>query len=133
MSNLRRHECPFCWLPPERVIESNGVALAIADAFPVSPDHSLIIPVRHVVTFFELSDEEVAAVHGLLRRAKARLDSSLCPGGYNIGINAGKVAGQSIPHVHVHLIPRYVGDVADPIGGVRNVIPGCGRYPRNDS
>jgi diadenosine tetraphosphate (Ap4A) HIT family hydrolase len=129
MSDFRPTDCPFCSLPAERILETNARALVIADAFPVSPGHVLVIPRRHTSSFFELTGDEVAAVYELLRRMKDRLDQSLKPGGYNVGINVGTVSGQTIAHVHVHLIPRYPGDMADPVGGVRNVIPGRGRYP----
>lgn len=129
MSVFKPSDCPFCWLPAERILEANSYGFAVADAFPISAGHTLIIPRRHVISFFELTEEEVIAVHDLLRRMKDRLDETLKPGGYNVGINVGAVAGQTVAHVHVHLIPRYPGDVADPAGGVRNTIPGRGRYP----
>jgi diadenosine tetraphosphate (Ap4A) HIT family hydrolase len=128
MSDFRPTDCPFCRLPAERILEANAQALGLADAFPVSAGHALVIPRRHVVSFFELTEGEVIAVHDLLRRMKERLDQTLKPDGYNIGINVGAASGQTIGHVHVHLIPRYAGDVAEPVGGVRNVIPGRGRY-----
>ena len=130
MSDFRPTDCPFCSLPAERIVETNGQALAVADAFPVSAGHTLVVPRRHVTSFFELTEDEVAAVYAVLRRVKVRLDETLKPGGYNVGVNIGQVAGQTIAHVHVHLIPRYADDVADPVGGVRNIIPGRGRYPR---
>ncbi len=120
--------CPFCRLPAERILDSNEHAVAIADAFGVSPGHTLVIPRRHVTGYFDLAPAEVVAVHDLLCRARERLDAALRPDGYNVGVNVGATAGQTIAHVHVHLIPRYPGDVADPVGGVRNVIPGRGRY-----
>ncbi len=129
MSASSLSDCPFCRLPGERVLEGNAHAVAIADGFPVSPGHSLIIPRRHTASLFDLTDEEALAVHDLLGRVKARLDSTNSPAGYNIGVNVGPAAGQTILHAHVHLIPRYPGDVRDPAGGVRNVIPGRGRYP----
>lgn len=128
MSDFRPSKCPFCYLPTERILEANAYALAIADAFPVTAGHTLVIPRRHVTSFFDLTDEEVKAVYELLRRMKHLLDDNLTPGGYNIGVNVGMVAGQTVEHVHFHLIPRYAGDVTDPTGGVRNVIPGKGRY-----
>ena len=128
MSDSRPNDCPFCRLPAGRVLEENGHAVAIADAFPVSPGHTLVIPKRHGAGFFELTVDEVLAVYGLLGRMKARLDRDLKPAGYNIGINIGEAAGQTVGHLHVHLIPRYCGDVAEPRGGVRNVIPGKGPY-----
>jgi diadenosine tetraphosphate (Ap4A) HIT family hydrolase len=133
MSDFRPTDCPFCWLPPDRILEANNQALAVADAFPISAGHTLVIPRRHVSGFFELTEEEVIAVYELLGRMKDRLDETLKPGGYNIGANVGPVSGQTIGHVHVHLIPRYAGDVAEPVGGVRNIIPGRGRYPGADS
>jgi diadenosine tetraphosphate (Ap4A) HIT family hydrolase len=126
MSDSRPSECPFCRLPAGRVLEENGHAVAIADAFPVSPGHTLVIPKRHGAGFFELTFDEVMAVYELLGRMKARLDRDLKPAGYNIGVNIGEAAGQTVGHSHVHLIPRYCGDVAEPRGGVRNVIPGEG-------
>ncbi len=133
MSDLRPSDCPFCWLPAERILETNARALAVPDAFPVSAGHSLVIPRRHVVTFFDLTKEEVSAVHELLCWLKDRLDDNLKPEGYNIGINVGAASGQTISHVHVHLIPRYAGDVMEPVGGVRNIIPSKGRYPGTNS
>ena len=128
MSDSRPTDCPFCSLPAERILKRNALALAVGDAFPVSAGHTLIIPRRHVISFFELTEDEVTAIYRLLRRMRGQLEKDLKPGGYNIGINVGAVSGQTVPHVHVHLIPRHAGDVADPIGGVRNVIPGRGRY-----
>jgi diadenosine tetraphosphate (Ap4A) HIT family hydrolase len=121
-------DCPFCALPADRVLDGNAHALAVADAFPVSAGHTLVVPRRHVADFFELTAAEVVAVHELLRRTRDHLDRTLSPGGYNIGVNVGATAGQTILHAHVHLIPRYPGDLADPTGGVRNIIPGRGRY-----
>jgi diadenosine tetraphosphate (Ap4A) HIT family hydrolase len=123
MSDSSPTDCPFCLLSPERVLDANAQAVAVADAFPVSAGHTLIIPRRHVASYFELTEAEVVAVHELLLRMKDRLGESLEPCGYNIGINIGAVAGQTVGHVHVHLIPRYAGDVPDPVGGVRNVNP----------
>jgi diadenosine tetraphosphate (Ap4A) HIT family hydrolase len=128
MSDSRPGECPFCQLPPERIIDSNAQALVVADAFPVSLGHTLIVSRRHVESFFDLNVDEVEAIVALLHRAKARLDERDRPGGYNVGINIGPVAGQTVMHVHVHLIPRYASDVPDPTGGIRNLIPAMGRY-----
>jgi diadenosine tetraphosphate (Ap4A) HIT family hydrolase len=128
MSDSPASDCPFCHLPAERVLDRNALALALADAFPVSPGHALVIPRRHATSFFDLTPAELAAIQELLCRAKDRLDATHRPAGYNIGVNVGTTAGQTILHVHVHLVPRYPGDVADPAGGVRNVIPGRGRY-----
>ncbi len=128
MSAFRPIDCPFCHLPADRILDDNAHAVAVADAYPVSPGHTLVIPKRHRASFFELSMDEITAVYELLRRMKARLDGTLKPAGYNVGINIGEAAGQTVGHVHVHLIPRFVGDVGEPRGGVRNVIPGKGPY-----
>ena len=115
-------------MPHERILDENTAAFVVADAFPVSPGHALVIPRRHVASYFDLTDCEVQAVHELLCRARQRLDRACEPCGYNVGVNIGEAAGQTVLHVHVHLIPRYSRDVPDPEGGVRNVIPGKGRY-----
>jgi diadenosine tetraphosphate (Ap4A) HIT family hydrolase len=124
------HEsCPFCTVPATRIIEAGEHAFVIDDAFPVSPGHTLVVARRHVWDFFGLSAEETADVMRLVQSAKRRLDRDLDPAGYNIGINNGGAAGQTVMHVHVHLIPRFRGDVIKPAGGVRHVIPEKGHYP----
>ena len=115
--------CPFCAFLPERIILSNQHGLAIRDGYPVSPGHTLIIPRRHTESFFGLDSVEISALFVLLEEAKTGLDEDLHPAGYNIGINDGSAAGQTVPHVHIHLIPRFVGDVPDPRGGVRWILP----------
>jgi diadenosine tetraphosphate (Ap4A) HIT family hydrolase len=95
----------------------------IRDGFPISPGHTLVIPKRHVASFFELTTEERADLLALLDEAKADLDREFSPQGYNIGINDGTAAGQTIGHVHIHLIPRFAGDRPDPRGGVRWIFP----------
>jgi diadenosine tetraphosphate (Ap4A) HIT family hydrolase len=119
---------PFLQLPPKAHVASNWLAFAIRDGFPVSPGHTLIVPRRLVVTWFEATREEQVAMLELADVVKAQLDAELQPDGYNIGINAGAAAGQTVMHLHLHLIPRFVGDVPDPRGGVRHVIPGKGNY-----
>jgi diadenosine tetraphosphate (Ap4A) HIT family hydrolase len=128
MSDSRPSDCPFCCLPPARVLEDNGHAVAIADAFPVSRGHTLVIPKRHSAAFFDLTLDQITGVYELLCRMKTRLDRDHNPAGYNIGINIGEAAGQTVTHSHLHLIPRFSGDVTEPQGGVRNVIPGRGPY-----
>ena len=120
--------CLFC--TPRGVTRRNELAYCARDSFPVSPGHSLIIPLRHCADFFELSPEEMAACMDLLVSARADLDAELKPDGYNIGVNIGQAGGQSIRHVHVHLIPRYAGDHPRPQGGVRHIIPWRAEYPR---
>lgn len=115
--------CPFCTLPESRIVEENEHAVLILDGFPVSPGHSLIIPKRHVGSFFEVSAQERAALFELLDRAQVLATDHHCPDGFNIGINDGAAAGQTVPHLHIHLIPRYHGDLPDPRGGVRWIIP----------
>ena len=120
--------CPFCTLPVERVIDSNDLALVIRDGYPVSPGHTLVIPKRHISSWFEITPEEQSDMLDLLGRAKAVLEEEFKPDGYNIGINDGATAGQTVPHLHMHLIPRYEGDLEDPRGGVRWIIPGKAKY-----
>jgi diadenosine tetraphosphate (Ap4A) HIT family hydrolase len=120
--------CPFCSLPPERIVAANTAGWMVRDAYPVSAGHTLIISRRHVGSFFELSDEERAGMLSLLDQAKTEIQASHGPQGYNIGINDGPAAGQTVPHLHIHLIPRYTGDVPDPRGGVRLVIADKAKY-----
>lgn len=120
--------CVFCTLPAERIVTSNDLALVIRDGFPISPGHTLVIPKRHVGSFFEITTEEREAMLALLDDAKADLDRNFAPTGYNIGINDGPAAGQTVPHLHMHLIPRFAGDLKDPRGGVRWIIPAKADY-----
>jgi diadenosine tetraphosphate (Ap4A) HIT family hydrolase len=115
--------CPFCSPARERVRAETDLVLTLADAFPVSPGHRLIVPRRHVASFFDLTDAERLAMMDALAAAKAALDVERAPDGYNIGINDGSAAGQTVMHLHVHLIPRYNGDSVDPRGGVRWIFP----------
>ncbi len=121
--------CPFCIVEQEReIIASTSLSLAFFDGFPVSPGHALIIPRRHVASFFDLTEEERQDLLSLLDRVKGIVEEKYHPDGYNIGVNVGAAAGQSVFHVHMHLIPRYVGDVQNPKGGVRGVIPAKQKY-----
>lgn len=122
-------DCLFCSINRERVIAHNTHAYAIRDGFPVTEGHTLIIPKRHVEDYFWMTEEEVLACDELLRKAKEDLEIQYPEiKGFNIGINAGGAAGQTIFHCHTHLIPRREGDVDDPRGGVRHLIPGKGSY-----
>lgn len=126
---MNEKECIFCNLDPNReIIAQNDLALAFFDAFPVNPGHALIIPKRHVADYFDLTADEVAAVQALLREVKAIVEKRFNPDGYNIGVNVNAAAGQSVFHVHMHLIPRYKGDVENPKGGVRGVISSKQKY-----
>lgn len=121
--------CLFCEISSERVIASNSLAYAIRDNFPVTPLHTLIIPRRHVLDYFSINKEELIACDELLKQIKSEINV-LDPAvdGFNIGMNAGASAGQTIFHCHIHLIPRRSGDVENPKGGVRHLIPGKGYY-----
>ena len=120
--------CPFCTLGAERIVLANEFAVVIRDSFPVSPGHTLIIPKRHVGSFFDVTGDERKAMLALLDSAKLGLDAAFHPDGYNVGINDGEAAGQTVPHLHLHLIPRYAGDREDPRGGVRWVLPQRAKY-----
>lgn len=120
--------CPFCTLPTTRIIDASVYGLVVRDGFPVSPGHTLIIPRRHIGSFFDLLPEERDDLLKLLDSAKKTVDTKFAPAGYNIGINDGAAAGQTVPHLHIHLIPRYDGDREDPRGGVRWVIPAKADY-----
>ena len=128
---MNEKTCPFCSLPTTRIIGENEHAMWFRDGYPVSPGHSLIVPKRHTGSFFTLSEQERQALLVLLDQAKAAAEAELRPDGYNIGINDGPAAGQTVPHLHIHLIPRFEGDQADPRGGVRWVIPENADYWSN--
>ena len=128
ISQASPNPCAFCALPSARVVDENASAMVIRDGYPVSPGHTLLIPKRHTGSFFDLSEQERNDLLALLDRAKRVLDAELQPQGYNIGINDGAAAGQTVPHLHVHLIPRFEGDLPDPRGGVRWVIPAKAKY-----
>jgi len=120
--------CPFCNMEPARIARGDQHCFTVRDGFPVSEGHTLVIVRRHVGSFFELTQIEREAVFGGLESAKADLDREYAPAAYNIGINDGEAAGQTVLHLHVHLIPRYEGDVPDPRGGVRWIFPDKAAY-----
>ena len=123
--------CIFCKISKEELQFENQLAYSSIDSYPVSEFHSLIVPKRHVGTYFELTKEEFQACNELILKTKEKIlkeDSRVK--GFNIGTNVGKVAGQSIMHCHIHLIPRREGDVENPQGGVRSVIPNKQHYKR---
>ena len=113
------------------VIE-NELAFAHYDFYPASTGHCLIIPRRHVAEYFQATAEEKAAIWSLVDEMKIIIDREYKPDGYNIGVNIGKTAGQSVPHIHIHMIPRYKGDVENPRGGVRAVIPHKQKYEKKE-
>lgn len=118
----QRKKCELC--APESVLSENDLAYVRLDNHSLSRGHVLVVPKRHVADFFDMTPQEQAAVLDLLRDARQHINAEHSPDGYNIGVNIGEAAGQSRMHVHVHLIPRYVGDVANPRGGVRCVLAG---------
>jgi diadenosine tetraphosphate (Ap4A) HIT family hydrolase len=120
--------CPFCAPDAQRVAFEDELSRALWDAFPVSKGHLLLVPRRHVASWFDATDAERLALLQATDRAKALVDATHHPDGYNLGVNVGKAAGQTVFHLHIHLIPRYAGDVPDPRGGVRHLIPGKGHY-----
>ena len=122
--------CPFCEsLSRQRILAEKGTFFAKYSKYPVSDGHTLLIPKRHVATLFDLDEQERADLFTLLLEVREVLDREHNPDGYNIGVNTGRAAGQTVMHLHVHVIPRYVGDVEHPEGGVRGVIPDKARYP----
>lgn len=124
-------DCPFCVPDKEReLITESATAYALFDIYPVSQGHALIIPKQHVADYFDLSERTKTACWLVADRVKMLLAQRFQPNGFNIGINVGNAAGQTLPHVHIHLIPRYQGDVENPTGGVRNVIAGKGDYKK---
>ena len=125
---MLQEPCPFCQRDPARVLVEDDLAVVYKDGFPLSVGHSLILPRRHIATLFEATGAEQLALLKALNNAKAILDEAHHPDGYNIGINQGAAAGQTVAHLHVHLIPRYLGDTEDPRGGVRWVLPGKAKY-----
>ena len=120
--------CPFCQIDASRILLTNELAMAIHDGYPVSPGHSLIIPKRHVASIFETTPAEQAALWELVVKMRECLLEEHHPAGFNIGINDGVAAGQTVLHLHIHLIPRYSGDQCDPRGGVRWIFPEKANY-----
>jgi diadenosine tetraphosphate (Ap4A) HIT family hydrolase len=119
---MEQHTCPFCHLEKSRIHAESELALAFLDAFPVTQGHMLVVPKRHVASLFDLSEDEQAAVWKVVTLVRDKLIADLKPDGFNVGINDGASAGQTVMHAHVHVIPRRKGDVADPRGGIRWII-----------
>ena len=119
---MTQPNCIFC-TPEREILAESALALAVLDSFPVSPGHALVVPKRHVATIFDMADDEYAECFRLVRTLKDLLLARFVPDGFNVGANCGEAGGQSVWHAHIHVIPRYKGDVPDPRGGVRHVIP----------
>lgn len=122
MTNME--DCPFCRIPKDKVIAEDDYFIAIKDEYPVSAGHALIISKRHITDMFELTHNEWNALQGMIYVVAGRIKCD----GYNIGCNCGEAAGQTVMHFHLHVIPRYKGDVENPRGGVRGVIPSKMHY-----
>ncbi|MDT8437205.1 MAG: HIT family protein [Gemmatimonadota bacterium] len=121
-------DCPFCTLPPERVWLEDEGGVAAWDGYPAAQGHTLVLPRRHVECLWDLDRPEQAGLWDLVARARARLEDRYAPDGFTVGVNDGLAAGQTIPHAHIHVIPRHLGDVADPTGGLRGILPNKARY-----
>lgn len=121
-------KCPFCNPSAEEIVAKNDLCYARWDKFPVSPGHLLVLPFRHTTDFFSMTPEERGAVISLVDVCKRVIEKKFSPDGYNIGFNVGEAAGQTVMHCHCHVIPRYAGDVSNPRGGVRGVVPGRKNY-----
>jgi len=120
--------CPFCAVPPDRILAETDLTVTINDGFPVSPGHLLVIPKRHFASAFDATDAEMAELWRALRQAAERMQTERGPNGFNIGVNVGAAAGQTVMHLHWHLIPRYQGDQPDPRGGIRRIFPALADY-----
>lgn len=127
-SAVRHADCPFCDVPRESVVAESRHALAIEDRYPVSRGHTLVVPREHTETLFARSAEIQADIWSLVAGVRTTLQSELNPDGFNVGINDGRAGGQTVEHAHIHVIPRFGGDVADPRGGIRWVLPESAAY-----
>lgn len=126
-------ESPFHPVDPERVILETFTAVAFYDGYPLSEGHALVVPRFPVISLYELDSDMQAAIWDVVRQVREFLEETYHPDGFNIGINDGQAAGQTIPHAHIHIIPRYGGDVPDPRGGIRWIIPEKAKYWEGDS
>jgi diadenosine tetraphosphate (Ap4A) HIT family hydrolase len=119
--------CPLC-VKASKAFAENEFSVAVLDGFPVSPGHTLVIPRRHFARLEEATHEEQIAIFNLVRQVANLIKNDPMPDGFNIGINDGIAAGQTVPHLHIHVIPRYSGDQTDPRGGIRLIFPESARY-----
>lgn len=128
---MEKDYCLFCDRENKnehKIILENNFCYARWDNFPVSKGHLEVVPKLHISSFFDISDEQLIQLYALIKESKIIVQKEYNPDGYNIGINEGEAAGRTVHHLHIHIIPRYKGDVEDPHGGVRNIIPGKGKY-----
>ena len=125
-------DCPFCQLDATRIWISNKCGMAFRDGFPISPGHTLIVPRQHVASFFDLPTGIQQSLWELVAIVRANLMEEFHPDGFNVGLNDGQAAGQTVMHAHIHVIPRYKGDATDPRGGVRWIIPSKAAYWKQD-
>jgi diadenosine tetraphosphate (Ap4A) HIT family hydrolase len=121
-------ECPFCHLAEDRIWLQTDSAFALLDNYPVSPGHTHVVPGDHVGALMELPENDLNEIWSLVVHVRKLLLEKYKPDGFNIGINEGKAAGQTVAHAHIHVIPRFNGDVPDPRGGIRWVIPDKAKY-----
>ena len=121
-------KCPFCQITSDRFVMLNQYSIAFLDSFPISKGHTLVIPLQHVSSIYDLPEDRQADLWHLAARIRHQLQQDLHPDGFNIGLNDGPAAGQTINHAHIHVIPRFKGDIADPRGGIRWVLPEKARY-----
>ena len=129
MRVMNSADCPFCQpLPKERILAESDIFIVFFDGFPVSQGHTLIIPRQHVASLFDLPENEQQELWAQVGVARSLLAEKYRPAGFNVGLNDGRAAGQTVGHAHIHIIPRYAGDVPDPRGGVRWVIPAKAKY-----
>lgn len=123
-----REECPFCCLAADRLMFEDELVAAFWDVYPVTPGHALLVPKRHVASWFDATEEEQVHLLRGVNSVRKIIEARHAPAGYNVGVNVGQAAGQTVFHLHLHVIPRYEGDMPDPTGGVRHVIPEKGNY-----
>jgi ATP adenylyltransferase len=128
VGNTEQSDCPFCSLADRPLIAESAHCIAFLDGYPVSQGHALVVPRRHSTHYFEMTPVEKEDLWKLVDQVVVRLKNEFLCDSFNVGFNVGTVAGQTVFHTHVHIIPRYQNDVDNPRGGVRNVIPGRGNY-----
>jgi diadenosine tetraphosphate (Ap4A) HIT family hydrolase len=124
-------QCPFCRIEQTSVFFQSESVVGIWDSYPLNPGHALLIPRRHIASWFEATVDEQSALTLAIQQAKVAIEKKYSPQGFTIGFNDQEAGGQTVLHLHVHVIPRYEGDVPDPRGGIRNIIPARSAYWEN--